>query len=127
MQDVRVKKEQLLKTLKENRETHQADFDIAWEAFRQKAEANFANKLKAIKAANKGERIELHVNLVIPEDHTEDYDQAIEMLGWEIGDEITLQRHEFQQLVQDNWGWKDQFTATNLAYTGMASPSAIRR
>lgn len=123
METVNVKKDRLLGALHANRETHQKDFEIAWDAFREKAIANFDQRLKALKQAKRGEKLELYVNLVVPEDHTEDYDRAIEMLDWETGDEVELQQSEFQQLVQDNWGWKQNFTASNIMYTGAASPS----
>jgi len=127
MQTVEVTKTQLKKTLEENLETHQKDFEIAWTAFREKAIENFEERLRAIKSARKGEQINLHVGLTVPEDHSEDYVRALEMLKWEVGDTVKLEEHEFQQLVQDDWGWSRSFKFSNMSYTGSESPSARRR
>jgi hypothetical protein len=123
VESVVVKKDRLLATLQENRKTHQEDFDIAWDAFKEKAIHNFQERLAVLKDLKKGQQVNLHVNLSIPINHVDDYDRAIAMLDWEVGDEVELQQHEFAQLIQDEWAWKAQFTASNVLYTGSASPS----
>lgn len=126
MQEVTVKKGELLAALKANRETHRADFELAWDGFQEKAIHNFEQRLKQLKDLKRGQQIDLHVNLAVPQDHTEDYDRAIEMLDWEVTDQVTLTEYEFQTLVQDDWQWKQQFTMHNAMYTGSASPSKLK-
>lgn len=123
MKTVTVKKTELLKTLKKNKKSHKEDYDLSWKEFKKRATENFEARLKQVKNLRKGQHIELWVNLELPEDHTSDYDRAIEMLEWEVGDEVTLQEHEFAQFVQDQWGWSGKFAATNQMYTGSVSPS----
>lgn len=123
MKNVTVKKAGLLLQLRENEATHKRDFEIAWDAFQERAIKNFEQKLGALRNAKRGQQIELWVNLEIPEDHSDDYERAIEMLQWEVSDEVVLTEQEFRQFVQDKWTWKDKFTMSNIAYTGSASPS----
>jgi hypothetical protein len=125
MNHVIVKKERLLETLKANRETHRADFDLAWDGFREKAIANATALVDSLKSACRGDAIELYLNLETPIDHTADYDRAIEMIDWEVGDEVQLTQNEFSQFVQDDWSWKRQFAMSNTTYTGSASPSSV--
>lgn len=123
MKNVKVKKEQLRATLLKNRDTHVADFEIAWDAFRGKAERNLQRLLDKLRDAPRGAAVELYVGLEPPQNHVGDYTRAIEMLDWEVGEEVTLTEQEFQQFVQDDWSWKQQFSMTNIKYTGSASPS----
>jgi hypothetical protein len=125
MKNVKVTKQRLLEVLMENRLTHQRDFDIAWEAFRTKATENVQRILDTLKGAPHGKPVELWVNLTPPENHVEDYDRAVEMCQWEVGDEVVLSEAEFRQFVQDEWSWKGQFTTANKLYTGSESPSRI--
>lgn len=125
MKTVTVKKEQLLATLEENKITHKRDFEIAWQAFHEKAVENLESLLGAAKNKKLGQEINLHVNLLPPEDHSDDYERAIQMLAWEVGDEVELAEHEFSQLVQDEWGWSRQFKTSNMQYTGSESPSKL--
>jgi hypothetical protein len=53
-----------------------------------------------------------------PEEHTEDFDRAIEMLQWEVGDEVTLSEHDFATLVQNQWGWARSFASNTTSYVG---------
>ena len=126
VQKITVNKAQLIETLTRNRETHQADFDMAYEGFREKAEANVAALLERIRLAEHGKPIQLWINLEPPTNHVDDYDRAIEMCDWSVDDEIALTELEFRQLVQDDWSWKQQFTASNKLYTGSESPSQGR-
>ena len=60
----------------------------------------------------------------MPENHEDDFTRAIQMLEWEVGDEVMLAEDEFAQFVQDDWGWKQQFRTTGMAY--IADSSALR-
>jgi hypothetical protein len=120
---VTVDKEQLREMLQKNRETHQADFEIAWKAFRKRAEEDLQEKLRALKAAGRPQQVNLWIGLEVPEDHTEDYDRAISMLDWEVRDEVTLEENEFKQLIQDKWNWSAKFHSDNVFYTASESPS----
>lgn len=123
MASVNVDKHRLREALEDNRKTHRADFVIAWEAYQKKAILELADRLQKAKDAKSPDNIDTYILLQVPEDHTEDYDRAIEMLFWELNDSVTLTDHEFQNFIQDKWRWKEQFVQSNTFYTGSASPS----
>lgn len=125
MREVEVDKEQLIATLVANKVTHEADWEIAWEAFREKAMKNCGKIIESLKKAPKGGVVELYVGLQPPENHSDDYKRALEMCEWERSDYVTLTEGEFKCYVQDQWGWKAGFETSNAFYTGSTSPSSI--
>lgn len=125
MKTVKVKKDQLRETLLENKETHVKDFELAWEKYHERVIHNVEQLLQHAKDVKKGEPVNVHIGLQAPVNHEEDYERALEMLEWEVGDHVELTQAEFQQLVQDDWSWKQHFSSLNMAYTGSASPSKL--
>lgn len=113
MNDIKVRKVDLISVMKGNRETHRAGFEEAMTGFR----SAFIKKLDAmIEDANKNRKYIQNVGLTMPEDHSADYDRVIFMLEMDIEEEIELSETEFAQYVQDDWGWKKQWTTTNSYY-----------
>lgn len=117
MQRVTVKKADLLKTLELNMAKHGDEFEEAWENYRKAAIHELEQRLDAVK---EGKPFKLWFNLTAPENHTDDYVRAIEMLDWEIEDEVELTQADFTQFIKDDWGWKSHFIETSnslLSYT----------
>lgn len=117
MNKIRVKKVDLLDALRKNREGHRAIFEEALEGYHKKVVEELERRL-ADARANK--RFDVSIRLVQPEDHTEDYDRAIEMLEMDLNDEQELSTQEFAQFVQDDWGWRQQFLTSNAMYSTAA-------
>lgn len=113
MENITVSKDRLLQTLTANRETHRAQFLQAQEGFRAAVVAQLDERLAD---ARKGKRVSLTIALPEPQDHTPDYDRAIQMVEWNLSDEVELAEHDFQTYVLDDWNWKRQFAATNSTY-----------
>ena len=114
MNAITVKKEELLKVLRENREKHRTIFLEAQDGYRTAAIA----ELDAILAeARAGKKIRRQVTLIEPMDQTRDYDRAIRMLEMAVTDEIVLEEHDFQCFVLDEWTWKKQFNTSNWNYS----------
>ncbi len=113
MNTVKVKKDELLEKIKANRNTHTDVFERALVKYRELA----IKELDAMLVeARQGKRIRRTVSLVEPVNHTTDYDRVIGMLEMHIEAEIELSAAEYQMYVDDDWGWKGQFTATNSRY-----------
>src|SRR4051812_25237278 len=110
---IKVSKARLLATLRGNRETHGAAYE--------KAKAGYI-KVTTLQLKEYVEQLangELLVQRFInppPEDHTDDYDDAIQMMEWSTDDEIELTQGQFKQYVMDDWGWKDSWVASTSAY-----------
>jgi hypothetical protein len=113
MEDVKVDKEQLLKTLRKNRKKHRGIYEKALEAYRVAAIEAFEKRLDD---AKNGREIVTFVNLPQPEDHTADFDTAIEMLEWDKGKSVILSQRDFQRFVQNKWEWRASFAANTESY-----------
>ena len=111
--EVTVKREELLERLQENREKHEQEFNQAisqWqnelqssiESIKPNAEFEFPQSLEQLRDD-------------CPVSHVNDYDQAIDMFGMCVTEEIKLDSDAFNTFCRDEWGWKDSL-ATNRFY-----------
>lgn len=48
------------------------------------------------------------LNILAPEDHTDEYDKAIGMLEMSVDDTVLITHDEYRQYVLDEWFWKDR-------------------
>lgn len=117
MKQITVKKDELLKVLKDNRKEHQNLVWKAQEGFKIAAKEKLEELLEQVKKNKLVEFFTLH-ELNQPMDKTEDYDRAIQMLEMEVEDEVKVSESEFRCYVQDKWGWTDQMLLSNTKYTG---------
>lgn len=117
MRPVRVDKNQVLTTLKANRENHRKIFEEALEGYRTEAIKQLDEHIKELKS---GKPKRTYINVPYPEDHTEDYDTAIELLEMSVDNEIELDVETFKAFYKDAWGWKQQFLASNSGYSRTA-------
>ena len=115
MKTIKTKKAELLAHLKANRENHIDEYNRAFDAYREALIVQFE---EALKKAKNYEPVSHHIDLEKPQNYLDSYDSAIEMLEWTTEDEIELDLVEFKQLVQDQWNWKQSFTAMARSYAG---------
>lgn len=113
MEIITVDKERLLKTLKKNRKEHRGMFEQALEEYRTAAIKQLDERLRQARARKK---IDLVFRLPVPEDYTESYDTAIEMVKWAKGSTIDLDQGSFEQYVLNKWGWARSFNANTASY-----------
>ena len=118
MENVTVRKVDLLEALKANRRDHQAIFDEALEGYRDAVLQQLTQHLDEVQ---KGKVKQVLINLPMPENHTKDYDRAIRMVEMSVHDEIEVDEHSFRQYVMDDWAWKRQFLASNAGYSATAT------
>lgn len=120
MQDVEIQTQVLLQKLKENREHHNEVFVSAFEGWQRKFLAAWK---KVTEELQNGRPEEVDYGkpyrMNPPVNHEDDYLTAIAMLEAEQRPTVTLSRQEFMQFYQDDWGWKQQWSTTNMAYTSM--------
>ena len=113
MQSVTVSKENLLATMKKNREEHRDVFLRAQEVYRQRVIEELDRRLND---AKNGRPLDLVFRLPVPEDHTDDYDAAIQAVSWHIEDNIELEWDTFQMYVLNRWHWARAFAANTGSY-----------
>lgn len=99
MDNVTVKRTDLLEKLKENRTNHSQLYKDAVEGFFTDTKKKLE---KALARIEKNEIIS-SVSVTQPTDHTEKYDEAIAMLEMSVSDEIELRSSEFNNYVLDKW------------------------
>lgn len=100
-------------TLEDNKREHVKIYKEASEGFRKKYIENVESFLDR---AKNGGKVHLHINMIEPENHVEDYERAIEMLEWDEDTTVYLTEQEFQNYVQNKWGWTRSFTQSNAPY-----------
>ena len=109
MQQVTVKRSELLERLETNRSQHRDLFLKAQDGYR----AQVVRELEAmLKEARDGKRIRRTVQLQEPVDQTREYDRAIAMLSMSVDDVIELSARDFQCYVLDQWDWADDRVVT---------------
>ncbi len=113
MHSVRVNKTELLAKVKKNRDDHHGLFVKAQEGFRARAVEELDEMLKL---AQHGKEIRQYLGLTAPQDHTSEYDRAIEMLEMSQDDVVEIDHETFVQLVRNEWAWFNQATVTNSLY-----------
>lgn len=113
MNAITIDKQRLIETLATNRSLHKHEFETASAGWLKKATEYLQQRVDDALA---GRKIDLRFDLPQPLDHTDDYDRVLLMLDFAVGDTFTLTEQEFAWYVQDEWGWKQNFTQTNSRY-----------
>ncbi len=102
-----------------NRAEHRALYEKAMEGYKIQVIDVLTERLEQIKN-NEPKRVSL--DLPLPEDHTEDYDEIIGMLEANRADEILLDQHSYRTYILDKWGWTAGWAASNAVYWTAATP-----
>ena len=113
MNEVKVRTSELIAKLLHNRQEHRKLFLAAQKVYRADMIAELDQMLRD---AQDGKSIRRTITMPEPQDHTADYDRAITMLGMCVDKTITVQAHEFDQYVMDNWNWKAAALTANTFY-----------
>ena len=118
MNTITVDKDELRLALIKNREDHKAIYDKAVIAYKEKFVKEAQRFAEDAVRRAQGGRIDfaLFRGLPVPEEHTEDFDRAIQMLEWEINDTVELEETDFRQYVQNNWRWAASFASNTSSY-----------
>jgi len=119
MRSVKIEKKKLLNIVRENREKHIKEFE----------ESVVDYKAGAIKLAKEHAELAASGDLAkiakikampgAPLSHEKEYDRAIRMLELSVEKEIEVEEDIFNQLVLDEWAWKNQFIASASLYKSM--------
>jgi hypothetical protein len=117
MDKVTVNVGELQTKLEENRTKHEKDYKAAMLGFRKKWKVMLSEELNNIE---NGRETKGHLNLVVPPQHLEDYDQAIEMCAWSTEPIMLLTREQFRNYIMDKWSWSDNFTMLASGYKACA-------
>jgi hypothetical protein len=119
MNSVKMNRLELLQIVKDNATKHVADYDESVEDYKvavlKLAKAN-------LKLANTGELdqfMKIKNQPARPTNYADNYARAIRMLELSVEEIIEVEDHTFNQLVLDEWNWKQQFTAQSSLYKSL--------
>ena len=110
---VKVEKQRLIDTITENRAEHRSQFLEAQQVYRERVIEELDRRLHEVRD---GKPISLGFRLPEPVDYTQEYDQALAALDWEVEDHVHLGQDEFNRLVLNHWEWAGMFAANTQAY-----------
>ena len=116
MRDVRMNKSELLEIVRANKEKHIKEFNEAVEDFK-KAAINIAEHNLKLAQTGDTEQIAKFKQLPSkPTSYEDSYTRAIRMLELSVDDVIEVEEHVFNQLVLDEWQWKQNFAVSSALY-----------
>lgn len=138
---VRVNRQKLIETLKQNREQHIKQFNEAMDGYKEVAMKEIAKAFDKLADRLDKRRKELEkeiesfspetaenfsdhlvilqsvtVNMKVPVSYADAYDAAIDMANFDVRDDLELSGAEFQCFCRDVWDWSNDFTATSAMY-----------
>lgn len=115
MDQVRMEKAVLIEKIKDNMQTHQATYEEAVKVFTERQRELLADMLEKAQHNRQFDRLALS-RLPVPENHFTDYQVALEMLEYEVEDQVILTDHDFRRYVRDEWEWQHSFAANTESY-----------
>ena len=117
MNDIRVDKDELLKTLNTNLENHTSTLKKAMSARNTEIKKQLSELLLLMESSVDFQAKET-ITFPMPDDHTNDYERVIKMVKMSVDEVIELNESQFDQLVLDNWHWKKEFMFKSAGYLG---------
>jgi len=114
LDNVVVKKDILLSTMRDNLKAHKAEVEELLELRITKAIGYFRDQVSLILVD--GWEPETEIKFPIPVDNSRAYEKAISMVEMDIREEIELTGDQFDKLIQDNWDWKSHFLNVSGMY-----------
>lgn len=113
MNQITMKKDDLLAILRANRDKHRMVFLEAQQNYRKMAIAELERTLED---ARNGRTIRRTLTLNAPQDMTSFYNRAIGMLEAHTEDTIVVSDSEYRNYVQDEWSWSQNWANNTKTY-----------
>ena len=123
MHSVNLNKNELLNIVRKNLDKHVAEFAEAVEDYKTAVLKIAQDNLKLAKKADLDIFKQIKSVPAAPTSYEDNYKRAIRMLELSVDEIIELDDAVFNQLVLDEWAWKQSFTASNMAYKSLSARS----
>ena len=114
MNTVSVKKDELVKVLTENRDIHKKKYEEAHQGYLILVTKALKKKLKKVEAGKEFD-LSFH-NLQRPENHEQDYQNVIDMLGVTEQESVDISMEDYQKYYKNNWSWHGHWHLSNKMY-----------
>ena len=119
MKNVKMSRLELLNIVRENAKKHLVDYDESVKDYKVLVAKLAKSNLKLANTADLSEIEKMKKIPSAPVAYTDNYSRAIRMLELSVEDTIEIEEHIFNQLVLDEWGWKQSFVAAGALYKSM--------
>ena len=119
MRSVKMNKTELLAIVRENKTKHITEYEEAVTDYKALAIKLAKENLKLAKSGDLEKIKEVKAMLAAPVSYENDYNRATRMLELSVEDVIELEDDVFNQLVLDEWRWKQVFSLSNSTYKMM--------
>lgn len=116
---VNVVRTELLAMLRKNREKYVLVQREAAEGYKMAVLTWLRNTIRAIDDGDLS--VSLSCPHRMPEDHTEEYDNAIGMLEAAVDDKIALTAQQFAAFGRNQWDWMQDFKMSSMMYARSAA------
>lgn len=122
---VNVSRVQLLEKLRENLEIHKKEYEEALAEFKARLIEDLQLAVKKVKKTDDVMDLEkFKFKISFPEDHSQDYQDVIEMLEMSTDDTINLDAQSFKAYIKNEWVWQQSFKMTKALYNSVGSSFA---
>ncbi len=119
MRSVKIDKKKLLTIVKENKSKHIIEYNESVEDYKSAAIKLASEHIELAKSGKLSEIAKIKSMPQAPISYEKEYDRAIRMLELSVDKEIELEDDIFNQLVLDEWVWKNQFVSSSMLYKTM--------
>ena len=116
MKSVRINTNELFQIVEDNKVKHAREYIEAVKDYKDAVLTIAANNFEIAETQDTDEFKKLKRFPNPPTSYEHEYDRALKMLDLSVDDITELDSNVFNQLVLDEWGWKDSFTALNASY-----------
>jgi hypothetical protein len=121
MNSIKMKRLELLGIVQKNCTKHVSDFVEAVSDYKQAVVQVSTANLKLAKTADLDKIKQIKGLPQKPVSYEDSYKRAIRMLELSVEDIIEVEEDVFNQLVLDEWQWKQSFSASNALYKTVLS------
>lgn len=114
---VTVDRLQLIEKLKANLVQHKADYEEAVIGYKIKIHSDLLVKIQEVELASDAQALDIKsVPFNPPRSYAKEYEDAITLLEWQVGDTVILDQTAFKQFVQNEWTWSAGFDVLATSY-----------
>jgi len=116
MNAVKINKVELLEILRKNKEKHVTEFNEAVEDYKAAAIQVAKENVSLAKSGDLDKIARFKHLPAKPTSYETSYTRAIRMLELSVDTVIEVEEQVFNQLVLDEWSWKNSFVTSNALY-----------
>jgi hypothetical protein len=116
MRSVKVEKNELLGIVRDNKKKHIKEYNESVKDYKAAAVKVATEHVELAMTGDLEQIAKIKAMPQKPTSYEKDYERAIRMLELSVEDTIELEEDIFNQLVLDEWHWKNAFVASNSLY-----------